>query len=471
MSTTFSQGSSQIEPKSLVKGGVIIVFAAILSYLVYQVLPYDSHANKGLALLLFIGVLWLTEAIHITITALLVPVLAVLLQLPFEAADKTLQPLTTAKALSLFADPVIFLFFGGFALATALHIQKLDKKIAMGIISLSSGHLGISIFAIFIVTALLSMWISNTATAAMMLPLALGLLSHLDASRDRKTFVFILLGIAYSASIGGLGTLVGSPPNAIAAKALDYDFADWMKIGLPMMLILLPAMLISLYIVLRPKLNHRIEFQAEHIPWTKTRIATMILFVCTAVAWIFGKKLSETFGISQPDTWTALLAACLVVILGTATWKQVAENTDWGVLLLFGGGLTLSAVLKDSGASLVLGQSIANTFGDTSPLTIIFVVTIFIIFLTEFTSNTASAALLVPVFAVIADQMGMPKEILVIVIGIGASCAFMLPVATPPNAIVFGTGLIQQREMMTVGMVLNILCIFIIALFVYWFFA
>lgn len=159
-----------------------------------------------------------------------------------------------------------------------------------------------------------------------------------------------------------------------------------------------------------------------------------------------------------------------MVVLGTATWRQVAENTDWGVLFLFGGGLTLSAILKDSGSSLVLGQTIANTFGDTSPLIIIFVVATFIIFLTEFTSNTASAALLVPVFAVIADQMGMPKEILVIIIGIGASCAFMLPVATPPNAIVFGTGHIQQVEMMKVGFVLNIMCIFIVSLFVYWFF-
>lgn len=132
---------------------------------------------------------------------------------------------------------------------------------------------------------------------------------------------------------------------------------------------------------------------------------------------------------------------------------------------------TLSAILKDSGASLVLGQTLANTFGDTSPLVVIFAVTIFIIFLTEFTSNTASAALLVPVFAAIADQMGIPKEILVVIIGIGASCAFMLPVATPPNAIVFGTGQIKQSEMMSVGMVLNVMCVFIISLFVYWFFS
>ncbi|WP_347453220.1 DASS family sodium-coupled anion symporter [Acinetobacter thermotolerans] len=456
-------------PKGLVKGWVLIIIAAIVSFGLYQILPYDQNANKGLALLCFIGILWLTEAIHITITALLVPILAVILAMPMAKGDE-LVPITTQAALTTFADPTIFLFFGGFALASALHIQKLDRKIAMWIISMSGGHLGAAVLAIFIVTAALSMWISNTATAAMMLPLALGLLSHLDEEKDRKTFVFILLGIAYSASIGGLGTIVGSPPNAIAAKALDYTFADWMKIGLPMMFIILPAMLVSLYLVLRPKLNHKVNFVTEDIPWNRTRIATMVLFICTALAWIFSKKLTENFGISQPDTWIAILAACMVVILGTATWKQVADNTDWGVLFLFGGGLTLSAVLKDSGSSLVLGQTLANAFGDASPLLIIFVVAAFIIFLTEFTSNTASAALLVPVFAAIADQMGMPKEILVIVIGIGASCAFMLPVATPPNAIVFGSGHIRQSEMMKVGVVLNIMCVFIVSLFIYWFF-
>ncbi|QIC68280.1 SLC13 family permease [Acinetobacter schindleri] len=460
---------TNVMPKGVMKGWILIIIAAIVAFILYQVLPYDQNASKGLALLAFIGILWLTEAIHITITALLIPILAVLLAMPMADGD-ALAPITTQAALTTFADPVIFLFFGGFALATALHIQKLDKKIAMWIISLSGGHLGISVLAIFAVTAALSMWISNTATAAMMLPLALGLLSHLDVEKERKTFVFILLGIAYSASIGGLGTIVGSPPNAIAAKALGYDFADWMKIGLPMMFIILPAMLISLYLVLRPKLNHKVQFVTEDIPWTRSRIAAMVLFICTALAWIFSKKLTENFGISQPDTWIAILAACMVAILGTATWKQIAENTDWGVLYLFGGGLTLSAILKDSGSSLVLGQTLANTFGDTSPLVIIFVVATFIIFLTEFTSNTASAALLVPVFAAIADQMGMPKEILVIVIGIGASCAFMLPVATPPNAIVFGTGYIQQSEMMKVGFVLNIMCIFLVSLFIYWFF-
>lgn len=460
---------TNVFPKNTLRGWIIIAIAALVSFGLYQVLPYDDNANKGLSLLLFIAILWLTEALHITITALLIPVLAVALGMPSDTGGE-LSAITTKTALSTFADPIIFLFFGGFALATALHVQKLDRKIAMWIISMSGGNLGIAIIAICAVTAILSMWISNTATAAMMLPLALGLLSHFDVEKERKTFVFILLAIAYSASIGGLGTIVGSPPNAIAAKALNYDFADWMKVGLPMMLLILPAMLFSLYIMLRPKLNRRVEFNAEVIPWNRERILTMALFVVTAVAWIMGKKVSDTFGISQPDSWIAVFAACMVVILGVATWKNIAENTDWGVLMLFGGGLTLSAILKDSGSSLVLGQTLADVLGDTSPFIVITIVAAFIVFLTEFTSNTASAALLVPVFAVIGDQMGLPKEILVIVIGIGASCAFMLPVATPPNAIVFGTGHIKQSEMMRVGFVLNIFCIAIVSMFIYWFF-
>ncbi|MCJ8146075.1 DASS family sodium-coupled anion symporter [Acinetobacter sp. A3.8] len=460
---------TNVFPKNTLRGWIIIAIAAFVSFGLYQVLPYDDNANKGLSLLLFIAILWLTEALHITITALLIPVLAVALGMPSDTGGE-LSAITTKTALSTFADPIIFLFFGGFALATALHVQKLDRKIAMWIISMSGGNLGIAILAICAVTAILSMWISNTATAAMMLPLALGLLSHFDVEKERKTFVFILLAIAYSASIGGLGSIVGSPPNAIAAKALNYDFADWMKVGLPMMLLILPAMLFSLYIMLRPKLNRRVEFNAEVIPWNRERILTMALFVVTATAWIMGKKISDTFGISQPDSWIAVFAACMVVILGVATWKNIAENTDWGVLMLFGGGLTLSAILKDSGSSLVLGQTLADVLGDTSPFIVITIVAAFIVFLTEFTSNTASAALLVPVFAVIGDQMGLPKEILVIVIGIGASCAFMLPVATPPNAIVFGTGHIKQSEMMRVGFILNIFCIAIVSMFIYWFF-
>ena len=164
-------------PKGTGKGLIITAIAAILAFIVYKVLPYEVNANKGLALLTFIAVLWLTEAIHITITALMIPVLAVAIGIP---------EMTTQRAFSSFADPIIFLFFGGFALATALHVQQLDRKIALWLISISKGHLGIASLVVFAVTAFLSMWISNTATAAMMLPLVLGMLSHLDRSKDRR---------------------------------------------------------------------------------------------------------------------------------------------------------------------------------------------------------------------------------------------------------------------------------------------
>lgn len=449
-----------VTPKGAVQGIVITLISFLVCLGVYQILPFGVDEKKGLVLLLFIGILWLTEALHVTITALLVPIGAIALGV---------TDITTQKAFSTFADPIIFLFFGGFALATALHIQKLDKKIAYWMISLSGSHLGITTFALFGITALLSMWISNTATAAMMLPLAMGIMSHLDAKKDRNTFVFILLGIAYSASIGGLGTLVGSPPNAIAAKALGYDFNDWLKIGLPMMIILMPVMVLSLFLVFRPNLNRKVEVVVEEIPWTIGRVLALAIFLITAIAWISGDVLKSSLGISAPDTFVSVACAIAVGVLGLASWKQISDNTDWGVLFLFGGGLTLSAVLKDSGASLVLGQYVAQTFGQSHPFVVILSVVVFIIILTEFTSNTASAALLVPVFAAIAAQMNMPETVLVLMIGIGASCAFMLPVATPPNAIVYGTGLMKQKDMIRAGAVLNVFCIAILSVYGYFF--
>lgn len=448
-------------PITSFRGLIIAVIAAVVSFAAYYVLPYDDMANRGLAILLFVGILWFTEAIHITVTALMVPLLAIFFKIP---------DINTKVAFASFADPIIYVFFGGFALATALHMQRLDRKIAMWVISLSRGNMFVAVLLIFGVTAFLSMWISNTATAAMMLPLALGLMGHLDREKDRNTFVFVLLGIAYCASIGGLGTLVGSPPNAIAAKTLELDFAAWMKFGIPVMLVLLPVMLGVLFVMLKPNLHERVSLeQTEEIPWTLHRVITVIIFMITAVSWIFGKQISKILEIKSIDSVIAVTAAVAVVLFGTVRWRAVARNTDWGVLMLFGGGIALSNLMDKSGASAALGNEVAQTFGSAAPLMVIVVVAAFIVFLTEFTSNTASAALLVPVFATIAAQMGMPKEVLVMIIGIGASCAFMLPVATPPNAIVFGTGLIRQKEMMRVGMVLNLLSIIVVSIWAYLF--
>lgn len=442
------------------RGLMITVITAVISAILYQILPYDANVNKGLTILAFVAIMWFTEAVHITVTALIVPLFAILFQIP---------EMGTKQALAGFADPIIYVFFGGFALATALHMQKLDRKIAVWLISLSRGNTFVAVHLLFAVTAFLSMWISNTATAAMMLPLAMGLMSHLDKEKDRNTFVFVLLGIAYCASIGGLGTVVGSPPNAIAAKALNLDFAGWLKFGLPMMLALLPLMLFSLFVVLKPNLSQRVEVANEDIPWTLHRVIAMLIFIAAAVAWVFGSTLKKEFGIDSPDAFVALTAAVSVVIFGVVRWREIARNTDWGVLLLFGGGIALSNLLQKSGASAALGNEMASAFVLAHPFIVIFAVSAFIIFLTEFTSNTASAALLVPVFASVAEQMNMPKEVMVLIIGIGASCAFMLPVATPPNAIVFGTGLVTQKDMLRVGMLLNILSIALVSLWAYFF--
>ena len=442
------------------KNSIIFILDIVLFFVLLKVLPYESKASAGLALLAFVAVLWLTEALHVTVTALLVPLLAIALDL-----------VSTKQALVAFADPTIFLFFGGFSLATALHIQKLDKMIANKIMALARGNLFIAIIYLFLITAFLSMWMSNTATAAMMLPLAMGILSQLDREKEHNTYVFVLLGIAYSASIGGMGTLVGSPPNAIVASNLHLTFADWLWYGLPIMIILLPLMIGMLYIIFKPKLHINFEQSFERIEMNSVRVLTLVIFVVIALTWVFSGQINPLISgllglqknIASFDSVVALLAAIVICSTGIASWKQIQESTDWGVLMLFGGGLTLSAVLKDSGASKILADSIVFMIEGQHFYLIGLLVAAFIIFLTEFTSNTASAALLVPIFISIAQSLGMPEIGLALIIGLGASCAFMLPVATPPNAIVFGSGQVKQSEMVKAGFVLNLVCILVIS--------
>ncbi|APA91504.1 SLC13 family permease [Myroides odoratimimus] len=445
---------------------LIILFNIITLLLLINYLPYEPQVNKGLALLVFVAVLWLTEAIHVTTTAVFVPVLAIGLGLT-----------DTKPALASFADPTIFLFLGGFVLAGALHVQKLDMIIANKIMYLAKGRLSYAVFYLFLATAVLSMWISNTATVAMMLPLVIGVLGQLDKEKYRSTYVFVLLGIAYSASIGGMGTVVGSPPNAIVASQLNISFAEWMKMGIPMVLILLPLMIGVIYFVFKPKLDFEFKANTKKIPMTSDRWLTLAIFITTALCWIFSDQLNPLVAslvgfeskFSNFDTFIALGAFMLICVSQVSRWKELQHNVDWGVLLLFGGGLTLSMVLRDSGASEVLADLLVSVIKDSSYFTIGLVVSFFIVFLTEFTSNTASAALLVPLFITISDQLGLPPLGLSMIIGLGASCAFMLPVATPPNAIVFGTGDIRQKDMMKAGFVLNIICAVLIAIIAYFF--
>ena len=355
-----------------------------------------------------------------------------------------------------FANPIIYLFFGGFVLAAALSAQGIDQLIASKVLQLSRSNLAWASVLLFSVTAGLSMWISNTATTAMMLPLALGILGQLDFKQHRKTYLFVLLGVAYSANIGGIGTLVGSPPNAIAAAQAGLSFADWLMYGMTTVAIMLPTMLIALYLFFRPELSIVCEIKNDNSRLEFSGKLTLFIFLATVVCWIFSKPISSALGgVAKFDSVVALSAVVLLAGLGLVDWKRIEKTTDWGVLILFGGGLTLSAILKATGTSVFLANAITDIFGNLHISLFVLAVIFFVIMLTEFASNTASAALLVPVFAGIAEAMGLSPVMLSIIIGISASCAFMLPVATPPNAIVFGSGYIRQSDMIRAGLIIN----------------
>lgn len=431
------------------RNSLIVLADVALFFILFNTLPFEPNVVLGISMLAFIAVLWLTEALHVTVTAILVPIMAVL----FGVFD-------TQAALNNFANSIIFLFLGGFALAAAMHRQGLDKVIADKVLIMARGKMSVAVFMLFGVTAGLSMWISNTATAAMMLPLVLGVLSKVDDDRGHSTYVFVLLGIAYSASIGGIATVVGSPPNAIAAAEVGLSFTDWMKFGLPTTIIMLPMAILVLYLVLKPDLSGHFELNRQPVLWDKGKVVTLAIFGLTVFLWIFSKPVNAMLGgFKSFDTIIALGAIVMVSFARVVHWKDIEKTADWGVLLLFGGGICLSNVLKQTGTSVFLANELSAMIADLGLLFIVLVIAAFVVFLTEFASNTASAALLIPVFASVAEAFGVSPVLLSVLIAVAASCAFMLPVATPPNAIVFATGHIKQSEMMRVGMFLNIACI------------
>lgn len=441
------------------RNSMILTSNVLLFAILFNTLPFEPQVVTGLCILIFVAVLWLTEAIHVSITALLIPLLAVFLGV-----------FNTQAALNNFSNSIIFLFLGGFALAAALHKQKLDQAIADKVLLIARGKMSVAVFMLFGVSAGLSMWISNTATTAMMLPLVLGVMSKLDAKKSHSTYLFVLLGIAYSASIGGIATLVGSPPNAIAAAEVGLNFTEWMELGLPISLILMPIAILVLYTMTKPDLSHTFELDHQPVEWTNGKKITLAIFLLTVTFWIFSKPINAMLGgFAKFDTLVAIGAILLLGASRAVEWKDIEKTTDWGVLILFGGGICLSNVLKSTGTSVFLANGLAGFLEQAGVLLTILSVVAFVVFLTEFASNTASAALLVPVFATIAEALGLSPVILSALIAVAASCAFMLPVATPPNAIVFATGHIKQKEMMRIGMVLNVACIGALTLFAWLF--
>lgn len=443
------QKGEHLLPKNIIN----LLLAAIFFILALYFIDAPSQVQQGMAIFVAVAWLWISQALPIGTTALLIPVLALMSGL-----------LPVSEAFENFASPVIFLFMGGFALAASLQKYGLDQLFALKMLSLAGGRSLIAILLLFLTTSIMSMWISNTATIALMLPIALGLLSRQSVSENPNLYMFVLLGLAYSGNLGGMVTLIGSPPNAIAATAAGLSFSDWLRWGIPMFAILFPLMIAMLFLIFRPKFTRSIAFDLKAVDYHWQRNVVMIIFAFTALGWIFSSQLSNALGIEKGfDAMLSVFAIILLTGSKCLTFNEFVEKTHWGILILFGGGLTLSALLKSSGASMWLANQISTHLPANNTWLLLLVVCLFVVFLTELVSNTASAALLVPLFMSVAVDLNLPPVVIAVVIALSASCAFMLPVATPPNAIVFSSGYIPQKQMMRAGLLLNLVFSVVIA--------
>lgn len=432
----------------------------------------SEAAWSATGLTLLMAVWWATEAIPIPATSLL-PILLI----------PVLDIGTLASATAPYANPVIFLFLGGFVIGLAMQRWNLHRRIALNILLVMGSKPRLQIAGIMIATGFLSMWVSNTATAIMMLPIGMSVADMLTANstseqENSRFMTAMLLAIAYASSIGGIATLIGTPPNAFLAAFLsktygiEIGFGEWMLLGVPVAVVL---MAFTWWWLTRKdfKLNasdsHAVVQHALDTlgPMSRGEKGVAVIFVLAALAWIFRPMLAEYIpGLN--DTSIAIGAALLLfsipVDLGKRTFLidwDTAGKLPWGVLLLFGGGLALSGVIGSSELAKWIAENM-DWVATLPGLLMVVVVTAVILALTEVTSNTATAATFLPLLGALAVAQGIPPEMLAIPAAIAASCAFMMPVATPPNAIVFGTGHMQIQSMIKAGFALNIASVFVI---------
>ena len=432
---------------------IFLTIAFIFLITILKIPSLDTPIAKGLGVLIFIGFLWITETFEIYTTALVVPILAVILDI-----------FDVKTAFSAFSHPIIFLFLAGFVFAGAMSKYHIDRYIAFKIVSASRGNLFLSAIMLMLITGFLSMWMSNTSTTALMLPIVMGITRHLN----KREKVFFLLLTAYSASIGGLGTPVGSPPNALASAITGITFQRWFFVSIPFLTIAFVILFASLWLILRPDFSTRGIIMQEQIRFSPGRRGwtLIVLFLMTAIGWIFSDYFSELLGIEKGfDTFVAIFFVILLLAGDIINWSDVQNYVNWGILLLFGGGLTLSNVMKETGTAKFLSHSLLNLFSGLPPWMILYLIILMSIFLTELMSNTALSAILIPIMIPLAHSLGFSQQMIAMVIAYSASCAFMLPVATPPNALVFGTGDIEQKDMMRAGFLLNI--VFSLAILLY----
>ena len=457
-----------------------IVFVLINFF--YEPKNLSSEGIAILASTLWIAIWWMTEAIPIYVTSLLPIIL-------FPLSGGLELKLTTAS----YGHKFVFLFIGGFILAIAIEKWKLHKRIALNIIKIVGTKKSNIILGFMIATAFLSMWISNTATAVMILPVGLAIISQLKDNPktiENENTVFgktLMLAIAYSASIGGMATLIGTPPNLVLAGVVktsfnvEINFLQWMSFGLPISIFLLFICWKYLTTIAYNFSNQNFESGLNEIDKQLKELgkvsyeekSVLIVFILTALAWVTQSFLIKQFIPAIDDTIIAIFAAIILFILPNKkgskkllSWDD-AVKLPWGILLLFGGGMALAKGFDSSGLAIWIGSQM--NFFNAIPLLFLLLILIAIVnFLTEITSNLATTAMLLPVLVALSETIEVNAFFLLVGATVAASCAFMLPVATPPNAVVFGSKILKIDDMIKKGFWMNLISILILTAAVYW---
>ena len=471
----------------VIAGPLIAVFVWLLlpeSYIDAEGVeqPLSAAARSVAAVAIWMAVWWVTEAISVYATALL----------PLAAFP--LLDVAPIKDVAIgYGSPVVYLFLGGFILALAIEKWGLHRRIALTAVAMVGTSPRAIIGAFMAVAAILSMWITNIATTMTLLPVALSVIALLpaeqndngDESASSPFAVCLLLGIAYAASIGGMGTIIGTAPNVFTVSFIEENlgfeiaFVDWMRFAVPVVIVFVPIVWFVLTHLVFPVRDAAVEGAAEKLraerdelpPLSRGEILTLTVFLVTASAWVARPWLDDlVVGGVQPfaqltDPGIAVLAALTLFVIPVDVGKRQfimdwrsASKLPWGLLILFGGGLALAAQLSQSGFSAYMGH-LAGVMGGYPGWVIVLLVTASVVFLTEMTSNTATTATLIPVFYAVSIGLELPPLMLILPATLAASCAFMLPVATPPNAVVFGSGLVQVKQMSRVGIWLNLIAI------------
>lgn len=447
----------------------IIFFFVLLFTKGQDAVPEKALMWKAISLAALMVYLWLLEVIPIYVTAL------------FPLLFASPLGIISAKDLaSSYGDSNIYLFLGGFILAIALEKHKVHLQISKRIINLVGNTKSRLLFGFTFSTGLISLWISNTATALMMLPMGFAIVAALPKEEKKSKFsMLLILSIAYAASIGGAGTLVASPPNLIMASIINadpynagIDFITWAKFGIPISFAFLLLMYFAFNLLLGKERNDEIKVDNLKLSqWTKTQLRVLIIFGVVVFLWLTKDLFASYLHFKYDDLFPAMLGAIALFIVPKhnedkplLNWKAT-KNIPWGVLILFGGGIAMAKTLQQHGAIDLIAASFVK-FQHLNTLLIILILVTISVFATELISNTALTNILVPVVAMFAFNSGhLSIYQLSIAVTLGASWAFMLPIGTPPNAIVFASGKVKMKDMLRYGFVLNIISIILISLF------